>query len=282
MKSLFIPCLLLVFNIQSIFVLNWNKLEVKNSTDIFSQKSIEKNKESEKIVEQDTINPLNIEMVYVSGGDFNMGCTSEQGDKCFDDEKPSQKVKVSSFYIGKYEVTQAQWQEVMGDNPSSYGVCLECPVEWVSYYDVEKFLIKLNQKTGKKYRLPTEAEWEYAARGGNESKGYKYSGTNSIDKMQISNGKIIFKTYPVGQKKPNELGIYDMSGNVWEWCSDWFGEYSGNSLNNPKGPNSGVFGVARGGCSYDSSWCRISQRSSRKPEKRFIDTGLRVVLNSSQ
>ena len=161
-----------------------------------------------------------IEMVFVKGGTFMMGATPEQGSDAGDGEKPVHSVTVSDFYIGKYEVTQAQWKAVMGKNPSHYKG-ENRPVERVSWYDIQKFIEKLNAKTGKRYRLPTEAEWEYAARGGNQSKGYKYSGSNDIGSVAWYTNNSGDRTHPVGQKQPNELGLYDMTGNVWEWCSDW-------------------------------------------------------------
>jgi formylglycine-generating enzyme required for sulfatase activity len=168
------------------------------------------------------------EMVLVEGGTFNMG------NKDF----PSpHKVTLSSFSIGKYEVTQEQWEAIMGYNYSRFKDCKNCPVENVSWDEAQKFILKLNDATGKKYRLPTEAEWEYAARGGNKSKGYLFSGSNTLDDVawyEENNGK---KTHPVGTKTPNELGIHDMSGNVWEWCSDWYGDYSSLPQTNPKGPS---------------------------------------------
>ncbi len=194
-----------------------------------------------------------IEMVYVEGGTFQMG--SNDGDK---DEKPVHTVKVNSFYIGKYEVTQQQWVEIMGNNPSHFNKCGEnCPVENVSWKEVQKFITKLNEKTGMNYRLPTEAEWEYAARGGNKSRGYKYSGSDNAGDVAWYNSNSGKETHSAGQKKPNELGIYDMSGNVWEWCNDWYDEnyYSVSPLNNPQGAQgatTGTYRVLHGGSFYNA------------------------------
>ncbi|GHU57772.1 hypothetical protein FACS189411_12060 [Bacteroidia bacterium] len=219
-----------------------------------------------------------IEMVYVQGGTFSMGCSGEQGSDCYDDEKPLHSVTVSSFNIGKYEVTQAQWKQIMGSNPS-YFKGDNLPVESVSWADVQEFISKLNAATGKRYRLPTEAEWEYAARGGNRSQGYKYSGSNNLNNVAWYGGNSSSKTHPVGAKSPNELGVYDMSGNVWEWCSDWYGNYNSSSQTNPTGPSTGSRRVLRGGgWDYGAEYCRVSDRGSNAPGNRYDDFGFRLVL----
>ncbi len=163
------------------------------------------------------------QMVLVEGGTFTMGCTDEQVGDCNDDEKPAHQVTVSNFQIGKYEVTQAEWKAVMGNNPSEFKNCDHCPVHLVSWNDVQEFIKKLNQKTGKNYRLPTEAEWEYAARGGQKSNKTEFAGSQNLDAVGWYDHNSDSKPHPVGGKAPNELGIYDMSGNVWEWCADWYG-----------------------------------------------------------
>lgn len=227
-------------------------------------------------------NSSDIEMVYVAGGTFTMGATSEQGSDAYSDEKPVHSVTVSGFHIGKYEVTQKQWVEVMGSNPS-YFKGDNLPVENVSWIDVQVFILKLNAKTGKKYRLPTEAEWEFAARGGNKSKGYKYSGSNTPSDVSWYDGNSNSKTHPVGTKSPNELGIYDMSGNVCEWCSDWYGEYSSNSQTNPEGPSSGDKRVVRGGCwsGIASIFDRVSSRGGGdSPMSTSKITGFRLVMDA--
>jgi formylglycine-generating enzyme required for sulfatase activity len=219
------------------------------------------------------------EMVFVQGGTFTMGCTAEQGTDCWDNEKPAHTVTLSSFYIGKYEVTQAQWEAVMGDNPSEFKYCENCPVENVNWNDCQVFIQKLNAKTGKNYRLPTEAEWEYAARGGNMSKGYKYAGSSVLDDVAWYEGTSNKKTYPVGQKLPNELGIYDMSGNVDEWCSDyWKDSYNAFAENNPRGPEIGDYHVFRGGSwIHVPSCCEVWNRHYY-PDFRNENTGFRLVL----
>ena len=220
-----------------------------------------------------------IEMVFVKGGTFTMGCTSEQSD-CDDDEKPTHQVTLNDYYIGKYEVTQKQWKEIMGSYPSElYNTgCDECPVEMVSWNDVQEFIKKLNEKTSKKYRLPTEAEWEYAARGGASSARYKYSGSNNIEDVAwyTSNSS---ETHNVGMKQANELGIYDMTGNVREWCSDLYDAYSSSSQTNPIGAFSGSFHVVRGGSwSGGARGCSVSFRYRSTPSGRGNNLGFRLIL----
>ena len=222
----------------------------------------------------------NIDMVYVKGGTFTMGGTAEQGADAEVVEKPAHSVTLSGFYIGKYEVTQAQWKAIMGTNPSNWkGDNL--PVENVSWNDVQEFISKLNVQTGKKYRLPTEAEWEYAARGGNQSKGCKYSGSNSISNIAWYDANSNKMTHIVGQKSPNELGIYDMSGNVCEWCQDLFGMYSSSSQTNPTGPSSGLARMVRGGCWVTSEdGCRVSYRCNYNQNSRYSFCGFRLALSA--
>ena len=212
-------------------------------------------------------------MVLVGGGTFQMG--SNEGD----DEKPIHTVTVGDFYIGKYEVTQEEWEAVMGSNPSNFKGANR-PVENVNWNDIQEYIQKLNSKTGKKYRLPTEAEWEYAAKGGNQGQNYKYSGSNSIDEVAWYTNNSGSQTHEVGQKQPNELGIYDMSGNVWEWCSDWYDDnyYKNSPSKNPQGPSSGRLRVLRGGSwDYDDNDCRSSNRSRGNPGSRGSISGFRLL-----
>ena len=229
----------------------------------------------EAVQQRQCSNLPTIEMVYVSGGTFTMGATSEQGNDAGSNEKPAHSVTLDGYYIGKYEVTQALWKAVMDNNPSNFkGDNL--PVENVSWNDVQEFIQKLNTMTGKHYRLPTEAEWEFAARGGNNSRGYKYSGSNNIEVVTWYYRNC---THVVGTKSPNELGIYDMSGNVWEWCQDWYGSYSSSSQLNPTGPNSGSNCVLRGGSWDDEArFCRVSYRDYGIPDYRCINIGFRLAL----
>ena len=222
---------------------------------------------------------ISIDMVRVEAGTFTMGATAEM-EEPWDYEKPAHQVTLTNdYYIGKYEVTQALWHTVMGKNPSDFkGDNL--PVEKVSWKDCQKFLSKLNRITGKTFRLPTEAEWEYAARGGNKSRGYQYSGSNNLSDVAWYTANSGSKTHAVGTKQPNELGIYDMTGNVWEWCQDWYGKYSSSSQVNPTGANSGSGRVRRGGSwSSNARGCRSSYRASRTPDYRYGNLGLRLVLS---
>jgi len=219
------------------------------------------------------------EMVIVEGGTFTMGCTKEQGNNCFKWEYPIHKVTVDGFKIGKYPITQKQWETFMGNNPSHFkGGNL--PVERVSWEDAQEFIAKLNAATGKNYRLATEAEWEFAARGGNLSKGYRYSGSDNPDEIAWYNINSGNTTLSVGTKAPNELGIYDMSGNIWEWCNDWYGSYSAKTQTNPLGPVEGSYRVGRGGSwSYSVDYCRVSYRYYADPKRRDNRLGLRIAYS---
>lgn len=226
------------------------------------------------------------DMVWVKGGSFTMGATSEQGRDVTDYENPHQ-VTLSGYYISKYEVTQALWQAVMGSNPSyvssreGYTENLQRPVECVSWSDCQTFITKLNALTGKHFRLPTEAEWEYAARGGNRSRGYKYAGSNRVGDVAWYWGNSEDTTHPVGTKSPNELSLYDMSGNVAEWCQDWAGYYSSDSQMNPTGPSSGSDHIYRGGSwGCLDSFCRVAFRNYLSSSQPFYLVGLRLAASS--
>ncbi|MBD5396834.1 formylglycine-generating enzyme family protein [bacterium] len=240
----------------------------------------------------ETVFGINMEMVYVEGGTFEMGTTVEQGDDVWDSE-PVRTIKLDSFYIGKYEVTQAQWKTVMGTNVKEqrdkvnpeYGIYGEgdnYSMYYINWEEAQEFCKKLSEATGKKYVLPTEAQWEYAARGGNKSQHYKYAGSDNIDDVawygeDDDNGTV----HPIGGKNTNELGIYDMSGNVWEWCLDWYADYDENDTDNPQGPANGTYRIQRGGSWIDRAEnCRVSSRLDNSPDDRSYIAGFRVVCSS--
>ena len=234
-----------------------------------------------------TVDGVSFKMVKVEGGTFTMGATAEQGSDAGDREKPAHQVTLSSYSIGQTEVTQELWQAVMGSNPSSFTGDLQRPVEMVNWDDCQTFISKLNQMTGKNFRLPTEAEWEYAARGGNRSQGYKYAGSDNIDDVawywdnipSQSSGTAGYGTQTVATKAPNELGLYDMSGNVYEWCQDWYGSYSSDAQTDPTGPATGSNRVGRGGCwGSGAKYCRVSYRSNSAPSSKGDRLGLRLAL----
>ena len=223
------------------------------------------------------VNGVSFDMMPVTGGTFRMGATKSMDSDADDDESPLHDVTLSDFYIGKTEVTQALWRAVMGTYPSHFSGD-NLPVESVSWNDCQEFIRKLNAKTGKYFRLPTEAEWEYAARGGNRSRGHKYSGNDNIGSVAWYDSNSNSKTHPVGTKESNELGIYDMSGNVREWCGDWYGSYSSSSQTNPKGAARGYFRVCRGGSWYNfASYCRSTNRNGDSPAYGYNFIGFRLA-----
>ncbi|MCI5756783.1 MAG: bifunctional serine/threonine-protein kinase/formylglycine-generating enzyme family protein [Bacteroidales bacterium] len=236
-----------------------------------------------------TVNGVTFTMVLAQGGTFTMGATSEQTGAC-SDEKPAHRVTLSDYYIGQTEVTQALWEAVMGYSPTSdgfnwediFGLGDNYPAYQISYNDVLSFISKLNSLTGRTFRMPTEAEWEYAARGGNKSKGYRYSGGNTLDNVGWYYKNRGSGSHPVAQKSANELGLYDMSGNVEEWCSDWFDTYSSSSQTNPTGPSRGSNRVLRGGgWDTDATGCRVAGRRCSSPSSRNDGYGVRLALSSS-
>ena len=219
-------------------------------------------------------------MVLVKDGCFDMGDTIGDGD---DDERPVHRVCVDDFYIGRYEVTQKEWTNVMGNNPSSFVSCDDCPVENVSFNDVREFIRRLNLKGILKYRLPTEAEWEYAARSGGKKENW--AGINSEDKLDDytwNAGNSGGKTHPVGQKKANGLGLYDMSGNVQEWVSDWYEPdyYKSSPKKNPMGPPPSQYRVVRGGAWLNKAWgIRSSLRFRFTQDDRGREFGFRLAAS---
>ena len=224
-----------------------------------------------------TVNGVSFKMIAVKGGTFTMGATSEQYD-ADEEEFPTHSVTLSDFYMGETEVTQELWRAVMGANPSHFIGNMQRPVEMVSWDDCQTFISRLNQLTGEAFRLPTEAEWEFAARGGNSSEGYIYSGSNSIDKVAWYASNASYTTHSVKIKSPNELGLYDMTGNVWEWCSDWYGPYSSEAQTNPTGPASGTERILRGASwCFTEEFCRISCRNGNLPDCGLNGYGLRLA-----
>lgn len=228
-----------------------------------------------------TVNGVSFRMAHVKGGTFTMGATSEQLGDADSDEKPAHQVTLSDYYIGETEVTQELWKAVMGSNPSYFTGNLQRPVEQVSWNDCQAFIRKLNELTGANFRLPTEAEWEYAARGGAKAQGNLYSGSYAIGDVAWYTSNSSSTTHPVKTKQPNELGLYDMSGNVWEWCADWYGSsyYSSSPQTNPTGPSSGSYRVLRGGgWGSDATYCRVADRYNDAPSDTYSGSGLRLSL----
>ena len=286
MKRIFtiLACLLcvLVLNAQGIIVRKPSKKQPTTQTSTAAKKQTTTTKPAKTpIVKTYEVNDINFQMVEVRGGTFTMGTTNEQGSDAYNDEKPAHSVTLSSYYIGKTEVTQELWEAVMGDNPSWFKGDRK-PMECVSWDDCQTFISKLSSLTGKKFRLPTEAEWEFAARGGIKSKGYKYSGSNTLDDVAWYKDNSGNTTHEVGTKSPNELGLYDMSGNVEEWCNDWYGDkyYSSSPSNNPTGLSSGAYRVLRGGgWSHFAGGCCSSIRDHNYPDNRSFYRGLRLCLS---
>ena len=235
-------------------------------------------------VNDPTVDDILRDMVQVRGGTFTRGCTQVRESDCYSNEKPTHQATLSDYYIGKYEVTQFVWKLIMGlnMNPSSHRSD-NLPVENASWDEVQEFIEKLNERTGKNYRLPTEAEWEYAARGGNQSRGYVYSGSNILDDVGWYADNSDLETHPVGMKKANELGIYDMSGNVDEWVSDLYGPYSSDPQTNPTGSVSGSARVVRGGSSVRfEEAARVFSRGGYNPGSSNPRLGFRLAITSTR
>lgn len=237
------------------------------------------------IVETDSLHGITVflndsikfEMVLVDAGSFTMGY--ENG---YSNEKPLHKVTLDEYYIGKFEVNQKLWQFVVGKNPAHFKDCADCPVEMISYDDAISFIDRLNHLSGLSFRLPTEAEWEYAARGGSNRKLTRYSGSNKIDEVAWYSKNAGERPQPVGLKLPNALGIFDMSGNVFEWTNDWMGRYKNADQLNPAGAGKGKTKVARGGCWFDTNeGCRVHCRVEVEPSEKNGCLGMRLAHDRS-
>ena len=249
-----------------------------NSIDLVSNQNIKIISNSESI----TLH--GIEFILVKGGEYKMGFQSSRDgiDDDMKEAKPLHSVKLNDYYIGKYPVTQEQWLSFMEGNPSYFRGSVYNPVENVCWYDCIEFIEKLNKTGNKLFRLPTEAEWEFAARGGRASEGFRFSGSNNLEKIAWYGENAGKRTHPVGKKAPNELGIFDMSGNVWEWCNDWYDEayYNHSPFNNPYGPKTGKCKVLRGSSWYDlKNLNRIAIRYKLYPKARYFDIGLRLAMD---
>lgn len=242
-----------------------------------------------------TIKGVSFTMILVEGGTFTMGATSEQGKDAESDESPTHQVTLSDYFIGQTEVTQGLWEAVMGTMVRQQrdkanvswpmrGEGDNYPMYYINWNECQEFVNKLNsllssQLGGKRFALPTEAQWEYAARGGKKSNGYKYSGSNTLGNVAWYTDNSSVATHPVGTKSANELGVYDMSGNVREWCQDLYGSYNRSSQTNPTGASSGYYCVYRGGSwNQGAGDCRVSRRISLSPADRYTVLGLRLVL----
>ena len=236
-----------------------------------------------------TVNHIPIKMVFVKGGDLQLGCIADQGDSCRERELPSHNVKLTDFYIGETEVTQAQWMAVMGsDNNPSYWKGNTLPVERVSWAECHRFVTRLNKYLAKElpegyhFALPSEAQWEYAARGGMKSAGMRYAGSNDLKQIAWFYDNSSQRTHDVRIKTANELGIFDMSGNVWEWCEDWYDEdfYAENTdWHNPMNNQETSYRVQRGGSwNYAASYSRCATRDRGSIHSRYEDCGFRVAL----
>jgi formylglycine-generating enzyme required for sulfatase activity len=219
-------------------------------------------------------------MVVIHEGKFQMGSTEDQGNNCSSDESPIHQVSISSFYISKIEVTQGWWKAIMKDNPSSYCRSDDFPVEMVSHLEALDFIDTLNKLSGLSFRLPTEAEWEYSARGGEKSCSHKYSGSSDANEVAWTSNNSYGKTHVVKLKYSNELGLFDMSGNVWEWVSDWYGKYTAAPQNDPRGASFGSEKVIRGGSWAGSpDFCRNAIRHRYSPDFKSSYIGFRLAID---
>jgi len=252
-----------------------NTIQIRRSTNNENQDDLR----IEKILTDPTLSELEISLCYMESGTFTRGDIWGDG---FEDERPLHEVFLSGYFIGRYPVTQSLWKKVMNTNPSFFKGD-DHPVEQVNWYDTQEFIKRLNAMTGYMFSLPTEAQWEFAARGGIHSKGYKYSGSDDLNLVAWYDKNEKEQTRPVGQKKENEIGLFDMNGNVWEWCQDWKGPYSDTLQINPQGPSSGEEKVCKGGSwGRNNQRCRISYRGDDKPNLIYYTLGFRLVLNMDQ
>ena len=236
------------------------------------------------------VNGISFKMIYIEAGTFIMGATEEQAGASANESPAHQVTLTKDYYLGETEVTQALWYAVMGQKPTSdgsawsstYGLGDNYPAYNISWNDCQEFISKLNQLTGLTFRLPTEAEWEYAARGGNKATTQTlYSGSNTIGDVAWYDGNSSSSTHAVAGKSANALGLYDMSGNVWEWCNDWYGSYSSGAQTDPTGPSSGSFRVLRGGSWFrDATGCRVAYRYGISVSSRYYYNGMRLALTA--
>lgn len=253
------------------------ELEAKKRDEEIKQAQLKASRQ--KLAADAIVKEISSKMVLVDGGTFTMGCNKDQG-LCLNEETPTHQVTLRSFYICKYDVTQQQYSSLMENNPSNHQNCPQCPVENVTWDDAILFISNLNELAGTHLRLPTEAEWEYAARGGSKSKNYKYAGGNTLDEVAWYDANSKNNSQPVSFKSPNELGLYDMTGNVAQWCSDWFSSdyYAYSPNQDPSGPETGDKRVIRGGAwFYNENSCRISFRSQLIPTGSLDYLGFRLV-----
>ncbi|HPB32200.1 MAG TPA: formylglycine-generating enzyme family protein [Candidatus Sumerlaeota bacterium] len=246
-------------------------------TSVFGNQKSDSSITPQKNFSVDLGSSITLEMIWISGGTFQMGSPSSESGR-YDSEGPMHSVELDGFWMGKYEVTQEQYQAVMGINPSNFKRAAN-PVENVSWNDAMGFCRKLQTKTGHLFTLPTEAQWEYACRAGTQTRfHFGDSKLTLADYAWIRRSFTRRRTHPAGEKKPNQFGLYDMNGNVVEWCADWYGDYTSGSAKNPPGPSSGAYRVCRGGSVYSRPEnCRSSARSHLIPENRGNTLGFRVA-----
>lgn len=232
---------------------------------------------------KDAVREIVASMIFVKGGSFTMGSNNSLS---FPDELPTHSVTLSDYYLAKVPITQKQWAAIMGENPlwsENYGKGDDYPANFISYGQAKLFIERLNEYSGMQFRMPTEAEWEYAACGGQSSNNYTYSGDNNVNAVAWYRDNAYGKMHLPASLKPNELGLYDMSGNVWEWCSDWYGNYSSVNVTNPTGPSTGTKRVVRGGSfTYEAVYSRCKTRNCLSENNQSLAVGLRLALTSNE